>query len=91
MKKIIFKSLTLLNFKGVRALHVDFGEGLTIISGRNATGKTSIADAIMWVLFDIGYDGNKLEPKTYNKEGRIIREIPHEVTLVLQCNDEKYS
>ena len=67
MKQIIFKSLTLLNFKGVRALHVDFGEGLTIISGRNATGKTSIADAIMWVLFDKGYDGNKLEPKTYNK------------------------
>ena len=91
MKKIIFKSLTLLNFKGVRALHVDFGEGLTIISGRNATGKTSIADAIMWVLFDKGYDGNKLEPKTYNKEGQIIKEIPHEVTLVLQCNDEKYS
>ena len=91
MKNIIFKSLTLLNFKGVRALHVDFGDGLTIISGRNATGKTSIADAIMWVLFDKGYDGNKLEPKTYNKEGQIIKEIPHEVTLVLQCNDEKYS
>ena len=91
MKKIIFKSLTLLNFKGIRAMHVDFGEGLTIISGRNATGKTSIADAIMWVLFDKGYDGNKLEPKTYNKEGQIVKEIPHEVTLVLQCNDEKYS
>lgn len=72
-------------------MHVDFGEGLTIISGRNATGKTSIADAIMWVLFDKGYDGNKLEPKTYNKEGQIVKEIPHEVTLVLQCNDEKYS
>lgn len=84
MKKIIFKSLTLLNFKGVRALHVDFGEGLTIISGRNATGKTSIADAIMWVLFDTGYDGNKLEPKTYNKEGKIIKEIPHEVELTVK-------
>lgn len=84
MKKIIFKSLTLLNFKGVRALHVDFGEGLTIISGRNATGKTSIADAIMWVLFDTGYDGNKLEPKTYNKEGQIIKEIPHEVELTVK-------
>lgn len=91
MRKIIFESLTLLNFKGVRAMHVDFGEGLTIISGRNATGKTSIADAIMWVLFDTGYDGNKLEPKTYNKEGQIVKEIPHEVTLVLQYNDEKYS
>ena len=91
MKQIIFKSLSLLNFKGIRDLHVDFGEDLTTISGKNAAGKTSIADAIMWVLFDTGYDGNKLEPKTYNKEHQIIPEIPHEATLVLQCNDEEYT
>lgn len=91
MKKIIIKSLSLLNFKGIRDLHVNFGEGLTVISGRNAAGKTSIADAIMWVLFDTGYDGNKLEPKTYNKEHQIIPEIPHEATLVLKCNDEEYT
>ena len=91
MKKIIFKSLSLLNFKGIRNLHVSFGENLTVISGRNAAGKTSIADAIMWVLFDVGYDGNKLEPKTYNKEHQIIPEIPHEATLVLKCNDEEYT
>lgn len=91
MKKIIIKSLSLLNFKGIRDLHVNFGEYLTVISGRNAAGKTSIADAIMWVLFDTGYDGNKLEPKTYNKEHQIIPEIPHEATLVLKCNDEEYT
>ena len=91
MKKIIIKSLSLLNFKGIRDLHVNFGENLTVISGRNAAGKTSIADAIMWVLFDTGYDGNKLEPKTYNKEHQIIPEIPHEATLVLKCNDEEYT
>ena len=91
MKKIIFKSLSLLNFKGIRNLHVSFGENLTVISGRNAAGKTSIADAIMWVLFDTGYDGNKLEPKTYNKEHQIIPEIPHEATLVLKFNDEEYT
>ncbi len=91
MKKIIIKSLSLLNFKGIRDLYVNFGEYLTVISGRNAAGKTSIADAIMWVLFDTGYDGNKLEPKTYNKEHQIIPEIPHEATLVLKCNDEEYT
>lgn len=91
MKKIIIKSLSLLNFKGIRDLHVNFGEDLTVISGRNAAGKTSIADAIMWVLFGTGYDGNKLEPKAYNKEHQIIPEIPHEATLVLKCNDEEYT
>ena len=89
MKKIIFKSLSLLNFKGIRNLHVSFGENLTVISGRNAAGKTSIADAIMWVLFDVGYDGNKLEPKTFDKNHEIIKEIPHEAELTLLVDYEE--
>lgn len=89
MKKIIFKSISLLNFKGIRNLHVSFGENLTVISGRNAAGKTSIADAIMWVLFDVGYDGNKLEPKTFDKNHEIIKEIPHEAELTLLVDGDQ--
>lgn len=89
MKKIIFKSISLLNFKGIREQHVDFGENLTIISGKNAAGKTSIADAIMWVLFDVGYDGNKLEPKTFDKNHEIIKEIPHEAELTLLVDGDQ--
>ena len=89
MKKIIFKSLSLLNFMGIRNLHVSFGENLTVISGRNAAGKTSIADAIMWVLFDVGYDGNKLEPKTFDKNHEIIKEIPHEAELTLLVDGDQ--
>ena len=89
MKKIIFKSLSLLNFKGIRNLHVSFGENLTVISGRNAAGKTSIADAIMWVLFDVGYDGNKLEPKTFDKNHEIIKEIHHEAELTLLVDGDQ--
>lgn len=89
MKKIIFKSLSLLNFKGIRNLHVSFGENLTVISGRNAAGKTSIADAIMWVLFDVGYDGNKLEPKTFDKNHEIIKEIPHEAELTMLVDGDQ--
>lgn len=91
MKIIRFKSLSLLNFKGIRGLNVNFGEDLTIISGKNALGKSSIADAIMWVLFGIGYEENKLEPKTYDKNHKIIPEIPHEVNLVLTCDGEEVS
>ena len=89
MKKIIFKSISLLNFKGIIEQHVDFGENLTIISGRNAAGKTSIADAIMWVLFDVGYDGNKLEPKTFDKNHEIIKEIPHEAELTMLVDGDQ--
>ena len=78
-----------MNFKGIRNLHVSFGENLTVISGRNAAGKTSIADAIMWVLFDVGYDGNKLEPKTFDKNHEIIKEIPHEAELTLLVDGDQ--
>lgn len=78
-----------MNFKGIRNLQVFFGENLTVISGRNAAGKTSIADAIMWVLFDVGYDGNKLDPKTFNENHEIIKEIPHEAELTLLVDGEQ--
>lgn len=39
------------NLKRVRAVSLDCsGEALTVIGGRNGQGKTSILDAIMWVL-----------------------------------------
>lgn len=52
MKKIILKSLKIRNFKGVKSMDVDFSDGVTSIYGGNATGKTTIADAFFWLLFD---------------------------------------
>ena len=31
---------------------IDFSDGVTSIYGGNATGKTTIADAFFWLLFD---------------------------------------
>ena len=42
-------SLTLQNFQGVRDLTIDFGPD-TEIRGDNATGKTTVANAITWLL-----------------------------------------
>ena len=89
MKKIIFKSLSLLNFKGIREQHVDFGENLTIISGKNAAGKTSIAEAIMYTLFGTDMAGNSLDIKTFDKNHEIIKEIPHEAELTLLVDGDQ--
>lgn len=91
MKKIQFKKLRLLNFCGIRNAEYEFGDDLTIIKGKNGLGKTTIANAIMYALFGKDISGNSLDIKTFDKDHNIIKEIPHEVTLVLQCNDEKYS
>lgn len=52
MKKITLKTLKIRNFKGIDRLDVDFADRVTSIYGRNASGKTTIADAFFWVLFD---------------------------------------
>jgi len=45
-------SLTLKNFKGIRSFTLD-AQGCDIsVFGDNATGKTTLADAFMWLLFD---------------------------------------
>ena len=51
MTEFTIKSLTIQDFKGIRDLTVPFGEGVTSIYGDNATGKTTVYDALLWLLF----------------------------------------
>ena len=45
-------SLTLENFRGIKSLTVDFDGKDADIYGANGTGKTTIANAICWLLID---------------------------------------
>ena len=54
---IFLKHLEMVNFKGCKALTIDFNSN-THISGANATGKTTIIDAYMWLLFNKDSAGN---------------------------------
>nr|DAW77012.1 MAG TPA: chromosome partition protein [Caudoviricetes sp.] len=90
MKRIVIKKLTLVNFKGIRSLTIDFNEDVTTISGRNGLGKTTIFDAFTWLLF--GKDSKERKQfgiKTYGKDGQTIPSIPHEVSGVLQVDGEE--
>lgn len=50
MKQVKLKSLTLVNFKGHKDLTVNFDQE-TRISGDNATGKSTVFDSFVWMLF----------------------------------------
>lgn len=50
--KIELKSLDLVHFKCFPKLHLDFHEGVNSLFGANAAGKTSVYDALTWLLFD---------------------------------------
>lgn len=58
---ITFKDLQLKNFKAHRELSANFGEN-TLITGDNAKGKSSIAEAVTWVLYGTNMVGSKLDP-----------------------------
>lgn len=82
-KQLRIKSLTLVNFKGMRNVTVDFGDGVTAISGRNGTGKTSIADGFAWLLWGKDSEGNsdtKFGIKTNDENGNYIPDLEHEVS-----------
>lgn len=90
MKTIRITHLALLNFKGIRSLEVDFDEKETNICGANATGKTTVFDAVCWVLFGKDSQGRKdFNIKTLDSDGKPIERLPHSVSLSLDVEGEE--
>lgn len=89
MKKVIIKKLSLLNFKGIRELEINFNESVTSISGRNGSGKTTVFDAFTWLMFGKDSEDRKaFNIKTLDASGKAIEKIPHEVTAIIEVNGE---
>lgn len=91
MKDIRLKSIAILNFKGIRNQEIAFNtEGTTTISGRNATGKSTVRDAFLWLMFDKNAAGEKdFGIKTNDRDGNPIPQIPHEVSATLLVNGDE--
>lgn len=65
MEPVKINSLELENVKRIRAVQiVPSKDGLTVIGGRNAQGKTSVLDGLAWAL-----GGNRLKPENPNRDG----------------------
>ena len=94
MKKISLKSLSLVNFKGVRDLTVDFDNEATVVAGANGTGKTTLYDAYLWLLFGKDSSGrgdrtNGFNVKTLGSDGKPIYRLEHSVTGVFEVNGQR--
>ena len=79
------KKMVLDNFMGVKHLEVDFCNR-TYIKGANEAGKTTIAHAFSWVMFNKTFDGNtpsKIRPHDANGIDIDMIEISATVTLVV--------
>lgn len=82
---ILLKSLDLVHFKCFNVLHLDFHEGVNNIYGENAAGKTSVYDALTWLLFDKGSAGGARPD--IKPHGAPAGTMP-EVTAVLEVDGE---
>lgn len=94
MKKIILKSLALVNFKGVRDFSIAFNDGITTVYGDNGTGKTTLYDAYLWLLFGKDSTGrsdgaNGFNVKTTGEDGKPIYRLEHSVTAVLEVDGKE--
>lgn len=63
MKHIQIDELHIIGFKGIKDLVLSFSGHSAVISGRNGTGKTSVYDAFLWLLFGKVSDGSKADVK----------------------------
>ena len=59
MKRITIEELHLLNFRGARDVRVSFTAGTNVVCGDNGTGKSTLMDAFLWVLFGKDADDRK--------------------------------
>lgn len=86
MTKITLHRLILQNFKGFTFL-LDAGDYDTNVYGANATGKTTLADAFSWLLFDKDSLGRSdFEIKNLDAMGNEEHGLEHSVEGLLSIN-----
>ena len=90
MTEIKIKRLELENFKCHKSLKLNFEGGNASIYGDNASGKTSIYDALTWLLFGKDSQGNgekNIEIKPLGPDGEVLdHEALTAVEAVLDVN-----
>ena len=88
--KISVKKIWIENFKGIRQLEVDTNSSIVSVKGKNASCKTTIADAFSWLLFDKDSKGNStfaIRPK--DADGIDVDNLDISVTATLDVDEEE--
>lgn len=75
------------NFKAVHNAEYDLNSGKVIVSGGNATGKTTLYEAYYWCLFGKTVTPNGIV-QTLDADNNVVHKVETSVELTLNINDE---
>lgn len=82
--------LVITNFKGIKSFTLEPGGNNISVFGDNGTGKTTIMDSFLWLLFDKDSQGKKdFELKTLDSDGKPIPMIDHSVEVIIEHASKK--
>ena len=85
---IRINKLLLQNFKGIKNYEIVAGGDNLTIYGDNATGKTTVFDAFMWLLFNKDSLGRSdFGIKTQDENGNVIHNLEHSVECEMLIDD----
>uniref|UniRef100_A0A6M3ISV7 Putative ATPase domain containing protein n=1 Tax=viral metagenome TaxID=1070528 RepID=A0A6M3ISV7_9ZZZZ len=86
--EIKLKRLTLENFKGVKQFTLEPKGKDATIRGDNGTGKSTLMDAFLWLLFNKDSQGKAdFAIKTLDRDGQEIHNLCHAVEVELEIGD----
>lgn len=82
------KKIVLSNFKMYKDFEKEFEGGVTEIAEINASGKTTLATAVLWTLIDSDFDLKKSPVVRREIDGVPVNDVPVEVELIF-CDGTK--
>ena len=80
MKKLTLMNLTLKNFKGIKSFELQADGEDARVFGDNATGKTTLFDSFLWLLFGKDSNGRSDFAIKTLEGGKEINNLEHEVS-----------
>lgn len=84
MKQVAIKSISMRYFKGIVDKTIELDKEGSVIKGMNKVGKSTVVDAVTWILFDrdsLGNTTQSFDIKTRDEDGNTIPGVEHSVRV----------
>lgn len=93
--QMVLERMKIENFKAVRELEINFNSKKTNISGSNGAGKTTIADAFSWVLWNKNSHGDapgsdNFHEKPLDENGNEVHNLETSVSLDCLLDGQRF-